>query len=161
MRVYYRKYLFITFRQLALTAASPFYRGYVTDVDCRWNVISCSVDCRTKEERGLGPLIENKFRINKSRYDSIDSYLSEQSARYNDVNLIYDEVIYQELVDNGIDKLLAQHVAHLFIRDTVSLFSEKVHQNDEIDTDHFEVICCCRKAVVVKKEITHFFFFFL
>lgn len=53
--------------------------------------------------------------------------------------LVYDQKIYQELLDNGIDSLLAQHVAHLFIRDTVSLFSEKVHQNDLEDTDHFEV----------------------
>ncbi|KOC65500.1 Glutamate--cysteine ligase catalytic subunit [Habropoda laboriosa] len=125
---------------LALTAASPFYRGYISDVDCRWNVISCSVDCRTEEERGLKPLKENKFRINKSRYDSIDSYLSEQGEKYNDVPLIYDDEIYKQLVDNGIDKLLAQHIAHLFIRDTVSLFSEKVHQNDLENTDHFENI---------------------
>lgn len=61
---------------LALTAASPVYRGYLTESDCRWNVISASVDCRTEEERGLKPLKENQFRIQKSRYDSIDSYLS-------------------------------------------------------------------------------------
>lgn len=61
---------------LALTAASPVYRGYLTESDCRWNVISASVDCRTSEERGEKPLKENKFRIYKSRYDSIDSYLS-------------------------------------------------------------------------------------
>lgn len=115
------------------------YRGFITDVDCRWNVISCSVDCRTKEERGLEPLKENKFVINKSRYDSIDSYLSPQGEKYNDVPLIYDEAIYRRLRDNDIDHLLAQHIAHLFIRDTVSLFSEKVHQDDEHDTDHFEV----------------------
>ncbi|KAL2725268.1 glutamate--cysteine ligase catalytic subunit [Vespula squamosa] len=125
---------------LALTAASPFYRGYMTDVDCRWNVISCSVDCRTQEERGLKPLEENQFRIYKSRYDSIDSYLSEQGDKYNDVPLIYDTEIYKQLLDNGIDRLLAQHIAHLFIRDSVSLFSEKIHQNDLEDTDHFENI---------------------
>ncbi|XP_043496874.1 glutamate--cysteine ligase catalytic subunit [Polistes fuscatus] len=125
---------------LALTAASPFYRGYITDVDCRWNVISCSVDCRTQEERGLKPLKENQFRIHKSRYDSIDSYLSEQGDKYNDVPLIYDTEIYKQLLDNGIDRLLAQHIAHLFIRDSVSLFSEKIHQNDLEDTDHFENI---------------------
>ncbi|KAG7205824.1 hypothetical protein KM043_007765 [Ampulex compressa] len=125
---------------LALTAASPFYRGYISDVDCRWNVISCSVDCRTEEERGLKPLKKNKFRISKSRYDSIDSYLSEQGEKYNDVPLVYDDEVYNQLLDNGIDKLLAQHIAHLFIRDTVSLFSEKVHQNDLEDTDHFENI---------------------
>ena len=39
----------------------------------------------------------------------------------------------------GIEDLIAKHVAHLFIRDPVSLFSEKIHQNDETDTDHFEV----------------------
>lgn len=54
--------------------------------------------------------------------------------------LIYDENDYQKLRDGNIDHLLAQHVAHLFIRDSISLFSEKVHQNDEEDTDHFENI---------------------
>lgn len=39
--------------QMALSAASPFYRGYVSDIDCRWGVISASVDDRTQEERGL------------------------------------------------------------------------------------------------------------
>lgn len=54
--------------------------------------------------------------------------------------LIYDEKIYQKLREGDIDHLLAQHIAHLFIRDSVSLFSEKVHQNDAEDTDHFENI---------------------
>lgn len=125
---------------LALSAASPIHRGYLTESDCRWNVISASVDCRTAEERGEVPLKENQFRINKSRYDSIDSYLSPDGERYNDVPLIYDETNYQRLREGGIDHLLAQHIAHLFIRDSVSLFSEKVHQNDKEDTDHFENI---------------------
>ncbi|KAH8340492.1 hypothetical protein KR067_013152 [Drosophila pandora] len=125
---------------LALTAASPIYRGYLTESDCRWNVISSSVDCRTEEERGVAPLKNQKFRIAKSRYDSIDSYLSPEGAKYNDVPLTYDDAVYQRLIDGGIDHLLAQHVAHLFIRDTVSLFSEKVNQNDNEDTDHFENI---------------------
>ncbi|KRF80633.1 uncharacterized protein Dvir_GJ16625 [Drosophila virilis] len=125
---------------LALTAASPVYRGYLTESDCRWNVISSSVDCRTLEERGLEPLTNSKFHIAKSRYDSIDSYLSPEGAKYNDVKLTYDEEVYKRLIEGGIDHLLAQHVAHLFIRDTVSLFSEKVHQNDKEDTDHFENI---------------------
>ena len=36
-----------------MTAASPIWRGYLADVDSRWNVISGSVDDRTEEERGL------------------------------------------------------------------------------------------------------------
>lgn len=41
------------FSQLALTAASPLWRGYIADVDARWNVVAGSVDDRTEEERGL------------------------------------------------------------------------------------------------------------
>uniref|UniRef100_A0A7N9AWV7 Glutamate--cysteine ligase n=1 Tax=Mastacembelus armatus TaxID=205130 RepID=A0A7N9AWV7_9TELE len=123
---------------MALSAASPFYRGYVSDIDCRWGVISASVDDRTEEERGLKPLKNNKYRIFKSRYDSIDSYLSGCGEKYNDINLIIDEEIYKQLLDAGIDKLLAQHIAHLFIRDPLSVFEEKIHLDDENESDHFE-----------------------
>uniref|UniRef100_A0A8B9R9G1 Glutamate--cysteine ligase n=1 Tax=Astyanax mexicanus TaxID=7994 RepID=A0A8B9R9G1_ASTMX len=123
---------------MALSAASPFYRGYVSDIDCRWGVISASVDDRTREERGLETLKNNKFRIHKSRYDSIDSYLSCCGEKYNDIELTIDEEIYKQLLDAGIDKLLAQHIAHLFIRDPLSLFEEKIHLDDENESDHFE-----------------------
>ena len=66
---------------LALTAASPLHRGYLANTDCRWNIISQSVDCRTKEERGEVPLKNDRFRIKKSRYDSIDSYLSAEGEK--------------------------------------------------------------------------------
>uniref|UniRef100_A0A672LZK1 Glutamate--cysteine ligase n=1 Tax=Sinocyclocheilus grahami TaxID=75366 RepID=A0A672LZK1_SINGR len=123
---------------MALSAASPFYRGFVSDIDCRWGVISASVDDRTREERGLEPLKNNKFKINKSRYDSIDSYLSCCGEKYNDIELTIDEDINKQLLDAGIDKLLAQHIAHLFIRDPLSLFQEKIHLDDENESDHFE-----------------------
>lgn len=37
---------------LALTAATPIYKGFLVDTDVRWNQISRSVDCRTPEELG-------------------------------------------------------------------------------------------------------------
>jgi hypothetical protein len=43
----------ITPLMLALSASSPVYRAYLSDVDCRWKVIAGSVDDRTREERGL------------------------------------------------------------------------------------------------------------
>ncbi|XP_077164983.1 glutamate--cysteine ligase catalytic subunit [Paroedura picta] len=125
---------------MALSAAAPFYRGYVTEIDCRWGVISASVDDRTREERGLEPLKNNRYRINKSRYDSIDSYLSECGEKYNDIDLIIDKEIYDHLVSEGIDHLLAQHIAHLFIRDPLTLFEEKIHLDDANESDHFENI---------------------
>uniref|UniRef100_A0A672HLD1 Glutamate--cysteine ligase n=1 Tax=Salarias fasciatus TaxID=181472 RepID=A0A672HLD1_SALFA len=84
------------------------------------------------------PLKNNKFRIFKSRYDSIDSYLSSCSEKYNDIDLTKDEEIYKQLLGAGIDKLLAQHIAHLFIRDPLSVFEEKIHLDDENESDHFE-----------------------
>ncbi|KAF8322226.1 glutamate-cysteine ligase catalytic subunit [Clavulina sp. PMI_390] len=128
---------------LALTAASPAYRGYLADVDCRWNVIAGSVDDRTEEERGLKPLKENNHQIPKSRYDSVDSYLSKDfrnRPEYNDVPLPIDEPTYERLRDNGIDELLAKHIAHLFIRDPLVVFSDAIDLDDEKSADHFENI---------------------
>lgn len=125
---------------MALSAAAPFYRGYVSDIDCRWGVISASVDDRTKEERGLEPLKNNKYRISKSRYDSIDSYLSTCGEKYNDIDLTIDKEVCSQLIKEGIDPLMAQHIAHLFIRDPLTLFEEKIHLDDANESDHFENI---------------------
>lgn len=50
-----------------------------------------------------------------------------------------DEDIKKRLIDHGIDELLANHIAHLFIRDPLVIFSETVDQDDEMSADHFEV----------------------
>ncbi len=39
----------------------------------------------------------------------------------------------------GIDDILARHIAHLFIRDPIAVYGEKLQPLDEDDTDHFEV----------------------
>jgi glutamate--cysteine ligase catalytic subunit len=69
---------------LALSAASPIYRGYLADIDARWSVIAGSVDDRSRQERGSEvlhfnlrlPLNDAKFVIQKSRYESVSRYLS-------------------------------------------------------------------------------------
>ncbi|EDR11856.1 gamma glutamylcysteine synthetase [Laccaria bicolor S238N-H82] len=121
---------------LALTGASPIWRGYLADVDCRWNVIAGSVDDRTEEERGLKV-------IPKSRYDSVDLYISNDGfnrPEYNDNYLPYDESIYDRLRAHGIDDLLSKHMSHLFIRDPLVVFSETINQDDTSSSDHFENI---------------------
>ncbi|KAG0169334.1 hypothetical protein DFQ28_006514 [Apophysomyces sp. BC1034] len=126
---------------LALTAAAPIFRGYLADVDCRWNVIAASVDDRTREERGLDPLKNDRFVINKSRYDSVDSYISNDAmykSKYNDLDLVYDKDIYEKLRSRDIDDLLAKHISHLFIRDPLVIFEELLDQDDQMSSDHFE-----------------------
>ncbi|KZP05939.1 glutamate-cysteine ligase catalytic subunit [Athelia psychrophila] len=128
---------------LALTAASPIWRGYLTDVDCRWNVIAGSLDDRTDEERGLKPLRNDKRRVPKFRYDSVDMYLSNDwinRPEYNDIDSPIDEDIYKRLRDAGLDDLLSKHVSHLFIRDPLVTFWETIDQDDAANTDHFENI---------------------
>ena len=103
------------------------------------------------------PLKNNRFYINKSRYDSIDCYISKDKRlrnEYNDLPLVYNAESYQLLVDNGqsndislelatsvvgVDELLAKHIAHLFIRDPIVIYSELLNQDDEVSSDHFEV----------------------
>lgn len=56
----------------------------------------------------------------------------------------------------GIDKLLAQHIAHLFIRDPLSVFEEKIHLDDENESDHFEVrlaVSLLRKLSMCKNRL--------
>jgi glutamate--cysteine ligase catalytic subunit len=123
---------------MALTASTPLLRGRLADTDCRWGIISESVDDRTSDERGRLPedssndelAGKGKRRIYKSRYDCISAYIyqgvdqqgtSAMKNRvlnmYNDIPIPIDEESYQELRDAGLDPALAQHIAHLFIRD--------------------------------------------
>ncbi len=42
-------------------------------------------------------------------------------------------------METGLDEPLAKHFAHLYIRDPLVIFSDKIDQNDELSSDHFEV----------------------
>ena len=86
-------------------------------------------------------------------------YISEDKINrpeYNDVDAPLDQAIYDRLREHGeysslltmkspfnvfagIDDLLSKHVAHLFIRDPLVVFSETIDQDDTRSTDHFEV----------------------
>lgn len=130
----------ITPIMLALSAATPIFRSYLSDVDSRWDIISASVDDRTDEERGLTPLTTSKFVVPKSRYDTTDCYIHQSSTPYNDIPLEYSEEILTQLLDGGIDEPLAKHIAHMFIRDPLQVFKERLEQNDEKSVEHFETI---------------------
>ncbi|KAB5535076.1 glutamate-cysteine ligase [Coniochaeta sp. 2T2.1] len=128
---------------LALTAATPVYKGFLADTDVRWNQISRAVDDRTPEELGEKPLENDRWRIPKSRYASNSTYISTDHRlrpEYLDPNLIIDEDIKAKLVDGGMDDRLATHFAHLFIRDPIVIFAEDLKELDLNKTDHFENI---------------------
>jgi len=138
---------------LALTAGTPILKGLLADTDVRWNVIAQSVDCRTPTELGVskspikvpGAQVEQRDHgfIRKSRYDSVDLFMSNHPSfkdKYNDVNSEIDQSTFDRLIQAGVDDRLAKHVAHLFIRDPLVIFSERIHVDDKETTDHFENI---------------------
>jgi len=122
---------------LALTAGTPAARGLLADTDVRWDIISSGMDDRTAEERAT-------LSVPKSRYSSIDCYISNRdkfhAETYNDIPIPYKEEDYDRLVSGGVDHLLAQHIAHLFIRNPLAIYREHVEQDNETSTDHFENI---------------------
>ncbi|KAF2720253.1 GCS-domain-containing protein [Polychaeton citri CBS 116435] len=126
---------------LALTAATPIYKGFLADTDVRWNQISRAVDDRTPEELGEEPLKNDRWRIPKSRYASNSTYISQDSRlrpEYLDPDLVVDEKLKARLIEGGMDDLLATHFAHLFIRDPIVVFNEDLQELDLKKTDHFE-----------------------
>jgi hypothetical protein len=151
---------------MAFTAATPILKGRLADTDARWGIISESVDCRTPAERGRedpnAPYDEynagGQRRIYKSRYDSISTFIYQGVAvtdnervanglqnrvlnMYNDIPVAVDEESYKYLRAAGVDPALAQHVAHLFIRDPLVIFDGAVEEvDDETQTEHWESI---------------------
>eukprot|EP00392_Amoebophrya_sp_AT5.2_P005831 g5841.t1 len=150
---------------MALTAATPYLRGWLQAEDVRWSIVAESVDDRTAAERGrtdAGPdstgvmlgdprLAGNGVkRLRKSRYGGIDCYISpytgtyetadEMAEAHNDTPLVFEPRHMERLLLAGIDTVLARHVAHLFCRDPLVIFEDRVLLNDRADVDHWENI---------------------
>ena len=140
---------------MALTAATPILAGKLQDHDCRWDIVSQSVDDRTSDERRTSLSSSSKGdkrlagsgtrKLRTSRYAAAASYVCRRcdlhscAARYNDVDVEVDESALNKLKREGIDDLLATHVAHLFVRDPLVIFEGLVEEvNDATATDHFE-----------------------
>jgi len=159
-RLLYDALAIISPLMMALTANAPIWRGHLGDHDTRWDVIAASVDCRTPAEAGAPPDTPapgwmagagaaeaaaggGVRRITKSRYSSVDAFISDSpnlADAYNDVPLAVDEDALATLVAAGVDDRLARHIAHLFIRDPLVIFKERVGVDDARTTEHFENI---------------------
>ncbi|RLN46406.1 hypothetical protein BBJ29_006227 [Phytophthora kernoviae] len=148
---------------LALTAATPILKGRLADTDVRWATISAAVDDRTPQELGETPPptdeeTKEKYahmagngikRLPKSRYEGISTFICNHKQgedphtstdKYNDVEVPYDDGSYDTLIKAGVDRLLALHISHLFIRDPLVIYQQRLHLDNEHETDHFENI---------------------
>ncbi|EED85460.1 predicted protein [Postia placenta Mad-698-R] len=102
------------------------------------------------EERGLKVMKSNKpqrecgadiaVAAERKPVQDTEVSLQQRQPEYNDIYAPHDEAIFDRLRKHGIDDPLAKHVAHLFIRDPIVIFSETIDQDDTASNDHFENI---------------------
>lgn len=111
---------------LAMTAASPIHKGILRTTDCRWDIISQSVDDRN---------IKENIHLNKSRYSSVNYYINKNiDEKYNDINFDYELFLEDDVIElinknvkNGIiDNVLAQHLKYIFIRDPLVIYKDGI-----------------------------------
>ena len=93
---------------MAMSASSPFFRGFVSDVDTRWTMMVQCNDDRTREETKT---------VKSSRWDSAEMFLCENHLELNDVPASYDRKAFNFLVSRGVDEAVSRHVAHVWVRD--------------------------------------------
>ncbi|CAF1115023.1 unnamed protein product [Adineta ricciae] len=115
---------------LCLSAACPIWRGYLSDVDCRWNIISAAADDRTAVERQQENIL--------SRYGPTPFYLTDEKRHLNDLDFPVCDDVVQKLISQGIPETLSRHFGHLFVRDPLVIIEEFLHPKDDSNSYHFE-----------------------
>ena len=88
--------------------------------------------------------------------------------RYNDIACEVDAETKATLEAAGVDSILATHIGHLWARDPLVIFKERIEIDDEQLSDHFENIqstnwqassvvehccCCCASESSLASEI--------
>ncbi|XP_013418129.1 glutamate--cysteine ligase catalytic subunit [Lingula anatina] len=112
---------------MALSAATPIHRGYLSDVDCRWPIFVQYTDEKTQEH-----LWQNRRtgtnRTTKSRIDSVSCYAQPCNSCYNDGPMFMDDEIFGTLLKHGVDDAMSRYVTNLFSRDPLGLSDRHVQQ---------------------------------
>lgn len=93
---------------LALTAATPIYRGFLADVDVRWSTTSQALDDRTEEEKKHLP----------PRWGTSPTYIGHWARTEGKSShlLVRNKIVEEQLNSNGFDPTLSLFFAHHFAR---------------------------------------------
>lgn len=92
--------------QLALSGACPIWGGYLTDIDCRYDILSQAGDDRTPEERQRSSFL--------SRCSSTPLYLSDEHNHLNDIKLDMNENVVSTLISHGRSFLVEDENEQIF-----------------------------------------------
>lgn len=80
-----------------------------------------------------------------------------QQKTNSDIDAPSNKKVYDKLIENGIDQVLATHVAYLFIRDPLVLFDNCKQVNDEHKTDYqfiFQYRCSTHHCLISSLHCT-------
>ena len=69
-------------------------------------------------------------------------------SKNNDLNLPINKVVYDQLIEAGVDPILSTHLSHLFIRDPLVIYDNRIDIDPNENSDHFEVF-----FYYLKKEV--------
>lgn len=120
----------LTSIMLALSAASPIWRGYLTDIDCRYTVLSQTGDDRNPNERQRATML--------SRCSSVPLYVSNEYNHLNDIKVEFDENVVSTLQRHGMPLALARHFGYIFTRDPLVIIKEQMYSTNDLTSYHFE-----------------------
>ncbi|CAE8655084.1 unnamed protein product [Polarella glacialis] len=125
---------------LALTASSPFWRGRVAAVDTRVAAFAETCDDRTEEETAANIPRGSRAFTSPQLFIAQSGPLDGRESELNDVPAALHCPSLERLRSAGVDERLARHVAHLFVRDPLTVFKENLFPNNEEVGHHFENI---------------------
>ena len=121
---------------LALTAATPFYRGLVSDFDTRMPAFYQTWDDRREDELETvrnSRCSANDLFIGRSLVDD-----AQREADVNDVQVPVCGAALRCLMEAGVDPVLSRHAAHVLARDPLCVFKDRLEIDDETNNDHWE-----------------------
>lgn len=122
---------------LALSSSSPIFKGKLSELDNRFNILEQAVDDRTEEEKDP----KSEKYIYKSRYSPAYSYISENiyaQEFHNDYPKFPINNEYMEtFLKNNIPRRLSEHFCNLLVRDPLVIFENKIEttKNDRTNVD--------------------------
>lgn len=122
---------------LPLTASAPFWRGMVAASDTRMEAFRETWDDRTPTEVDLERPPRSRAATSPQVFLADTGPLRDH-PEYNDVDVAVHQPSYDTLRANGVDELLARHVAHLFVRDPLNVFRERLEVDNAMVGDHWE-----------------------
>lgn len=121
----------------ALSASTPFFKGYLTDYDNRFNIISQACDDRTNDEKDS----KSDNHVFCSRYSFIYSYLSDNAyvqPHHDDLpKMNINKEYYDKLLNKGISHKLAYFLCCLLVRDPMIIFEKQLEIENSKDSINF------------------------